>query len=169
MEAQSSQDREIALRDKQADHYFDDINKTRGAYWVNAQVGLVLHYLRLAPKLEVYDAGAGVGIYTLKIAERYPDVEIYAVDFSPKSVQILSDEVGRRGYRNITTDVRDVIAYAPEPNSYDRALTADVLQHLPGHEARLTAVRNIYNGLKPGGIFVTVNYRWGGWIGKWAA
>jgi SAM-dependent methyltransferase len=155
---------EIRLRDDQATHYLDDIRKTRGEYWINAQVGLVLHHLKLRPGMEVYDAGAGVGMYSLEIAARYPAASIYAVDFSPGSVSILQEEARRAGHENVRVDVRDIVAYEPPPESFDRALTADVLQHLPGHDIRLHAVRNIYNALRPGGIFVTVNYRWGGWI-----
>jgi SAM-dependent methyltransferase len=67
-------------------------------------------------------------------------------------------------YQNIEASVADIIEYAPEENSFDRAICNDVLQHLPGFEARLQAVRNIFRSLRPGGIFVTSNYRWGGWI-----
>ncbi len=156
------QQREIELRERQADDYVDFVRKSRGAYWLRAQVGLMLQYLQLRPNLRIYDAGAGVGMYSLKVAKEFPSARILAVDFSAASIGVLKREAQKRGLRNIETLVENIITYQPQPESYDRAICNEVLQHLPRHEARLAAVRRIYKCLKPEGLFATANYRWGG-------
>jgi SAM-dependent methyltransferase len=161
---EADQKSERALRDSLADNYISDIELSRGPYWMQGQIGMVLSMLHLGSRHHLYDAGTGVGIYALEIARRYPSVRITASDFSPRSIEMLQEEVERRGYRNIHGIVADIVNHAPEPESFDRAICNDVLQHLPGHEARLQAVRNILQGLRKDGIFVTTNYRWGGWI-----
>jgi SAM-dependent methyltransferase len=155
---------EQELRDAQADGYAANIHLSRGPYWMRGQIGLVLAYLHPGRRHHIYDAGTGVGFYSMEIARRYPQSHIHAVDFSPRSIQMVRQQARTLHYGNIEADVADIIEYIPEENSFDRAICNDVLQHLPGPGARLQAVRNIYRSLRPGGIFVTSNYRWGGWI-----
>jgi SAM-dependent methyltransferase len=158
------QNLERELRDSKADDYVHDIELSRGAYWMRGQIGLVLQHLCTGGSQRVYDAGTGVGMYSLEIARQYPDVSIMATDFSPRSVEMLLKEAERQNLPRISGMVADIITYAPEPASFDRAICNDVLQHLPSHKERLQAVRNIWQSLRPDGIFVTSNYRWGGWI-----
>lgn len=166
MTERPEQKQEVELRDRDAGHFLQWFIESRGAYWLSAQVGLVLQSLQLTPHkpLRIYDAGAGVGIYTLQIAKRFPDARILAVDFSPRSIEILNRTARDQHLHNVEGIVEDIATYQPEPQAYDRGICVEVLQHLPTHEYRLGATRRVYNCLKSDGIFVTTNYRWHGLI-----
>ena len=155
----------VAVRDRCAENYVATVVGSRGAYWPRAQTGLVSQALRLASgRLQIYDAGSGVGTYALEIAKRYPNAQLLCVDFSARSIGVLVREAKTCMLKNVTPLVANVITYQPEPNAFDRAMCNEVLQHLPRHESRLEALRHIYMGLRKGGVLVTTNYRWGGFI-----
>jgi 2-polyprenyl-3-methyl-5-hydroxy-6-metoxy-1,4-benzoquinol methylase len=86
------------------------------------------------------------------------------VDFSAASIAVLKREAHERGLNNITTLVEDITTYQPDMNNFDRALCVEVLQHLPTHKMRRSALDRIHASLRKGGILVTVNYRWKGLI-----
>jgi SAM-dependent methyltransferase len=167
MAIRDDQTEEVAARDRHAEDYVATVvgSKARGEYWLRAQTGLVLRALQLSPgRLRIYDAGSGVGIYALEIARRYPKAQLLCVDFSPRSIDVLAREAKKRMYQNVTPLVANVITYQPQPNAFDRAMCNEVLQHLPSHESRLDTLRHIRISLKEGGILVTTNYHWGGFI-----
>ncbi len=167
-ETMESQQGEITLRDQQAESYVRNLQEStaRGNYWLQAQTSIVLEALRLTRKhgIKLYDAGCGVGIYSLEIARKFPNIEISCIDFSLGSIKVLEREAEARGFRNITALVGNITDYRPEPETFDRAMCNEVLQHLPTREMRILALNNIHTSLKEGGIFVTTNYRWGGYI-----
>jgi 2-polyprenyl-3-methyl-5-hydroxy-6-metoxy-1,4-benzoquinol methylase len=110
----------------------------------------------------VLDIGCGTGRISLEIAPRVQWV--LATDISPGCVKQLEIHIKERNIKNITTKSSDINELKLEPNSFERASANEVIQHLPGAENRIDALRRIYQSLKPSGIFVTVNYRWGGAI-----
>lgn len=145
MTGRPEQKQEVELRDRDADHFLQWFIESRGAYWLSAQVGLVLRSLKLTTRkpLRTYDAGAGVGIYSLQIAKRFPDARILAVDFSPRSIEILNRAAQDQHLHNVEAIVEDITRYQPELQAYDRGICVEVLQHLPTHEYRLGATRRI--------------------------
>jgi SAM-dependent methyltransferase len=83
---------ELSVREQMAQTYAQLVAQ-RGAYWWYAVREFVLERMRLHQGGKLYDAGCGVGLYTLAIAERFAAVEIFAVDFSPASLQQLRQQL----------------------------------------------------------------------------
>jgi SAM-dependent methyltransferase len=158
------QARELSLRDRQAEDYERMFLSLRGEYWVRAQLAETIRALRLRGARTLYDAGSGVGIYALEIARRHPGLGILAVDFSPRSVEVLRNRAMRLGVRGLRTEVADLTAYTPPEGAFDRVLCSEVLQHVPGEVGRRAAVRNLFAALRPGGRAVATAYRWGGLV-----
>lgn len=160
----SNQLEEIRLRDAQAADYRDFIKSHRGEYWIRAQAGLVMRALQPQKGHRVYDAGAGVGIYTLELARRFPEVSIFATDFSPASIALLDSQARQHGFRNIETEIADISNFKSDKRRFERAMCLDTIQHISSSAERVETVRNINSMLIAGGIFVLTAYRWGGWI-----
>jgi|SRR5215467_6602312 len=126
------------------------------------EVCTALSHLRLTPDARVLDAGSGVGRITLAMAKYVK--EVVAVDISPKSIEQLCRHADELGLHNVSAFASDLNTMEIEAGTMDRAVAVEVLQHIPSEELRVDAVRRIFRALRPGGRFVTVNYRWLGAI-----
>lgn len=156
----SSQDGEIALRNRHAATYDQWIRQVKGSYFDMLDRATTLRWLRIASSHSVLDAGSGTGRLTTLIAERCR--EIWALDFSAKSIEVLQDKAKLLGLTNIQPLVADLTRAALPPNYFDRAISMGVIQHMPTAAGRLQAVRNVCASLKPGGLDLFMVYRWGG-------
>jgi ubiquinone/menaquinone biosynthesis C-methylase UbiE len=157
-----TQREEITLRDQQAASYDDWILQTKGAYFDLVDRTMPLRWLRLERSHAVLDAGCGTGRLTLPIARRCR--EVWAADFSPKSLEVLEQKTKAQGLTNVKTVLAN-LAEATLPSShFDRAVSNSVIHHIPEANARLEAVRRIWESLKAGGVFVVMVFRWGGAI-----
>lgn len=157
-----SQREEIALRDQQAASYDEWILQTKGAYFDLVDRTMPLRWLRLAASHSVLDAGCGTGRLTLPIAQRCR--EVWAVDFSPKSLEVLEQKAKAHGLTNVKTALANLAETTLPSNHFDRAVSNSVIHHIPEANARLAAVRRIWESLKAGGVFVVMVFRWGGAI-----
>jgi SAM-dependent methyltransferase len=158
------QERAVRLRDAQAETYATRWLGSRGYFRVRVQIAEVLRALRLRGAHALYDAGAGVGIYTLAAARRRPGLRVLAADLSPASIAVLRRDAAAAGLARVDARVGNIVDLRPPAASCDRALLCEVLQHIPDAAARRTAVANVHEALAPGGRAVAVLYRWGGWI-----
>jgi SAM-dependent methyltransferase len=136
----------------------------RSAHGLRSEIEIhtVLHWLRPRADMRVLDVGCGAGRVTIAIAPRVGSVT--AVDISSASVEALRRYVAQHGLTNVAASVSDMNALDVPPGHYDRALAVQSLQHVPGKALRRDAVGRVFRALRPGGCFVTVNYRWGGMI-----
>ncbi len=158
----SEQLNEIELRNNAASTYEENLLKFRSKWWINAQYEIIIRELKIKDGMSIYDAGCGVGLFSLKIAEKFKKANITAVDFSDESIKILNNNLYEKKIGNVQTIVDNIVDFIPGKFQYDRALCLDVLHYIPGESNRLKAVRNIYNCLRKNGLFITYNYRWGG-------
>jgi 2-polyprenyl-3-methyl-5-hydroxy-6-metoxy-1,4-benzoquinol methylase len=152
---------EIKLADESSSRSLEWYGKAHGNR-SKIEISTVLRHLKLKDYHHVLDIGCGVGRLTLEIAPRVQWV--FATDISPRCVEQLKFHMDERNLKNITTKCSDINKLMLEANTFDRATAVEIIQHLPKAENRIDAVERIYQSLKPGGIFVTVNYRWGGTI-----
>lgn len=91
---------------------------------------------------QALDAGCGSGIYTLKLAKRYPRMEVIGKD-------IKKFKGWRKSPPNVQFHQQD-LRQISEKNYYDLCLSIDVLEHIPENAKVL---KNIYNSLKTNGYF----------------
>ena len=145
----SEQSLEILVRDAQAENYKAMVATRGEAWWWIAQ-RTVISALQIKKNDIICDAGCGVGIYTREIVRRFPHNQIWAVDFSEKSLDILKSSIGAS---KANTLVGDLINFKlPEP--VDTILCTEAILHIPSEQLRVDAMRNLFNALRPGGKVV---------------
>jgi ubiquinone/menaquinone biosynthesis C-methylase UbiE len=149
------------VRDEQADGYVDWIHTNRGVWFDYVQRKLIRQHL--SPKLNdvVLDAGAGVGRMALDLA---PSVRLlYAIDFSPKSIDRLRANAAEKGIRNINAEVRDLTLALDFPDSsFDKIYSIEVLQHVHCKKHTVDVLKEFHRLTKPGGVCLTMDYSWRG-------
>lgn len=118
----------------------------------------------LPPSGKILDIGAAAGSHTVPLARM--GYSVTAVDFSPNLMEKCSDRIRELGLRNRVTclvaDARDL--FQVTDTDYDAVLLLGPLYHLVEEEDRKTALKEVYQRMKPGGIiFSAFLSRYGFW------
>lgn len=117
---------------------------------------LVREALGAQPGDRVLDVGCGPGFYCLEIAEEVgPDGHVLGVDAAASML-----ELARRrceGYDNISFKQGDVLSLPVEDESFDRALSVQVLEYV---QPATAALAEMYRTLRPGGRVVIWDIDW---------
>ncbi|HEY95009.1 MAG TPA: class I SAM-dependent methyltransferase [Dehalococcoidia bacterium] len=118
----------------------------------------------LPPTGKILDIGAGTGVYTVPLARK--GYSVTAVDFSPNLIERCKDRIRELGLRNrvrcLVADARDLSEVTD--TEYDAVLIMGPLYHLVEEEDRKTALKEVHNRMKPGGIiFSAFISRYGFW------
>jgi SAM-dependent methyltransferase len=141
-------DREAASFDDEPDHGLaDPVTRT-------AWRDLLLGVLPPAPA-RIADLGCGTGTLTRLLADEGYVVD--GLDFSPKMIDRAREKVP-----DATFVVGDAALPPLEPGAYDAVLSRHVLWAMPDPEAAFGRWADL---LKPGGIVVLVEGRWGNGAG----
>jgi len=149
---------EIRIRDIRAADYIDAVSASMGAAYNAVELGTVLDWLDPQPHEVILDAGCGVGRLTASLAEKCRNV--FAVDHSPKSIEILQERLRELGIGNVETAIGDITHAPPFSELMDKVISVQTLQHVPGDGRRLAALSYLLGSLKPGGtlVFTVYNY-----------
>jgi ubiquinone/menaquinone biosynthesis C-methylase UbiE len=115
----------------------------------------VVELLQLDGAETVVDYGAGTGIYTIAVAEAVPNGKVFAVEALPQLVELLREK--------ITPELEDRLCICEtgdnvvpvDDDAADRVVMVDVLHHLYDQPEALEEVVRV---LKPGGLFVVVDW-----------
>jgi len=116
----------------------------------------VLELMPFAPdaRFEVLDLGAGTGLLSAMIAERFPKAQLTLFDLTPEMMMIARQRLkplGRR-VRFVTAD----FAAAASSKSYDAVVSALAIYHLPDSGKR-HLFSDIFKYLTPGGVFINAD------------
>lgn len=104
----------------------------------------------LKPDMEVLEFGCGTGSTAIVHA---PYVKhIYAIDISPKMLEIAQRKADAGNIKNITFKRSAIDDFSAPDQTFDAVLGLSILHLL---ENKDDAIAKIYRMLKPGGIFVT--------------
>jgi S-adenosylmethionine-dependent methyltransferase len=100
----------------------------------------------------ILDIGAGTGIFSLGLARR--GYSVTAVDLSSKLLEVCQQRVANEGLEGkVTLLVADARNLADIVSStFDAVLLMGPLYHLVLEKDRKTALREVFNRLKPGGV-----------------
>ena len=102
-------------------------------------------------KLRILDLGAGTGLLSLFVSERFPSAELVLVDASPEMLQRARDRfAGQPGRFEFT--VADFSEGLP-PGEFDAVVSALAIHHLDD-EAKQALFQGVYQGLRAGGVFI---------------
>jgi ubiquinone/menaquinone biosynthesis C-methylase UbiE len=139
-------DRETAFWNKLADKYSRRPVADEAAY----QKKLEVTRKYFEPNMEVLEIGCGTG--STAIAHAPYVGHIRATDLSTNMVEIAKDKAKAAGIGNVTFEALSVDALDVPDASIDAVLAHNILHLLEDKER---AIADIYNMLKPGGVFVT--------------
>ena len=154
----SQQEKEVIARDIEARAYEKTQEYQKGYHHVWLQTNIVMSSANIKKDDIVLDAGSGTGRITRVIAKKCK--KVYAVDFSPKSVDLLRTEAEDQNLNNISCMVGDITKKIQFNEKMDKAISVGVIQHIPISLERHMAVKNIFTYLKSGGIFTMTAYNW---------
>lgn len=99
----------------------------------------------------VLDYGCGTGTTACEIANNVK--EIYAIDISPKMIEISKGKATEKNIENVTFAEGDIFDEKLKKKSFDRILAFNMLHTIPNPEK---AVQRIYELLKPDGLFISI-------------
>jgi len=136
----------------------------KGAEWLMRRVreeeegpGQMRAQLQIKPGMAVCDMGCGNGYHTLPLAEMVGDKgTVYAVDVQPEMIEMLKENIARKGLKNIIPINSSYSDPKLPPNTCDLILLVDVY-HEFSHPVQMLA--GMRAALKPGGQLVLVEFR----------
>ena len=122
----------------------------------------IMDALGIADGARVADIGAGAGWFTTRLARRVgPNGVVYAQDVQRQMLDAIRRRVTREGLANVQTVLGEGSSPNLPPRALDAVLVVDSYQEVNAPD-RVTFLRNIATGLKPGGRIGIVNYTLGG-------
>lgn len=140
------------------------VMSVEGAAWLvrperveEEQPDKALDEIGIEPGMVIADIGAGVGYFTLKMAERTGETgKVYGVDIQPGMLEMLEERAAEAGLTNIETVLSDQGDPKLPANSLDLIFLCDVY-----HEFRYPQemARAMHQALKPDGRLVLLEYR----------
>ena len=151
LDAQKS---EIAARDAQVGDY------DRMAFlnhFGRVEIPLTRRALAAQPSDLLLEAGCGTGRMTRILA---PSVrEVVAMDFSFESLRVNRTKLLAANVGNVHLVQADLCRLPFAGGAFDRVVSSQVLEHVPGPEARAAAVAALARVLKPNGTLALSAYK----------
>jgi tRNA (cmo5U34)-methyltransferase len=98
----------------------------------------------------ILDLGAGSGLLTILVCDRFPEANIHLIDFSGAMLDLARRRLGDSP--TITYEQADYVV-APLARNMDAVVSSLSIHHL-GNEDKRRVFRKIYEALAPGGVFV---------------
>lgn len=107
--------------------------------------------------LRCLDLGSGVGRNAIACAKGLRDCRVECVDILPVAIEKLRENAERLGAAGQIVGIcAPVDAFAVEKNGYDIILAASVLEHLDSREGAARKMKEIAEGIRPGGAVLIV-------------
>ncbi|MFA6872678.1 MAG: methyltransferase domain-containing protein [Bacteroidaceae bacterium] len=107
-----------------------------------------LHFKTFTPK--ILDLGAGTGLFSQFVLEKYPQAELTLLDFSEQMLTVARARFAN--LRNVSFQVADMMAFQTE-GKYDAVISSLAIHHL-SDEDKQKLFKKIQGLLNEGGFFV---------------
>lgn len=101
----------------------------------------------------VLDLGAGTGLMSVAVLERYPDVELVLLDGAGEMLAQARERLPQRSITMIVADLHDELPEGP----FDAVVSALAIHHLE-HPAKQDLFARVRELLVPGGVFVNAEH-----------
>jgi SAM-dependent methyltransferase len=153
-ELRDAQISEIAARDAQVDDY------DKMAFlnlFGKVEIPLTRRALGPCPTDRLLEAGCGTGRMTPFLSSIVQ--ELVAVDFSFESLRVAQRKLQTAGITNVHLVQADLCRLPFADTSFSRVVSCQVLEHVPGLEARTAAVASLSRVLQPGGTLALSAYK----------
>lgn len=147
--------------------YRDQVAATYETGWYTERMGCWAEWLekrvilnRVNPQQDdvILDAGCGTGRLTRPLARACK--KVYAMDFSPRSIEVLNEKARQEGIHNIESLAWDVTQPFPLSERVDKVVSCQVLQHVPSEGGRQHALNNMHDQLCDNGRLILSVYNW---------
>ena len=103
---------------------------------------------------QVLDIGAGTGLFSSFLKEKFPQAKLTLIDISEKMMEVA--KIRFRSESDVEYVIADYTDYAFESNKYDFIISSLSIHHLTDEEKR-SLYDSLYIALKPGGVFVNAD------------
>jgi ArsR family transcriptional regulator len=153
---QSGLNRVIDRRRRESERYFDEVAERLGKNYVPGRSWEAIgHFLlRLVPRINIADLGAGEGTLSQLLAERAN--KVYCIDSSKSMVRIGTELAKKKNLSNLVYKQGDIEKVPLPSKSVDLALMSQSLHHAQRPEKALTEAFRI---LKPSGQLVVLDLK----------
>jgi tRNA (cmo5U34)-methyltransferase len=109
--------------------------------------------LREGPVRRVLDLGAGTGLMSAAVLERYPDAELVLVDGAAEMLDQARECLPVGATTTVVADLREALPQGP----FDAVVSALAIHHLEDRDKRDLFAR-VHDELRPGGVFVNAEH-----------
>lgn len=109
--------------------------------------------LREGPVRRVLDLGAGTGLMSAAVLERYPDTELVLVDGAAAMLDQARERLPVGATTTVVADLREALPAGP----FDAVVSALAIHHLEDLDKRHLLAR-VRDELRPGGVFVNAEH-----------
>lgn len=149
-----AQKSEIAARDAQVADY----DRMAFLNWFGkVEIPLTKRALGARSTDCLLEAGCGTGRMTAALAGSVR--ELVAIDFSFASLRVNQAKLQAAGIGNVHLAQADLCRLPFAPCAFDRIVSCQVLEHVPGPEARQAAVTSLHRVVKPQGTLALSAYK----------
>ncbi len=124
--------------------------KVYGSWWLRPYPEVLKWTKKLPKNGVILDIGCGMGNHTIALAKQ--GFEVIAFDASPEAVKKTTNWL-KKEHQSATVTCNDFMVFDYGKNRFDGILSMNVIHHGKEEEVR-EVIRNIYQSLKPGGLFL---------------
>ncbi|MDR3710367.1 MAG: methyltransferase domain-containing protein [Capsulimonadaceae bacterium] len=150
----AEQEREIKARDEQVEQY-------EAMWYLNlfgkVEIPMTLRRLAPTPSNRLLEAGCGTGRMTGLLRTQVRDV--VSVDFSFESLRVNAAKLALAGADNVDLVQADLCNLPFKDAVFDRVVSCQVIEHIPGEQARAAAVSGLSRVAVPGARVVVSAYQ----------
>lgn len=122
------------------------------------EVPATLSRLDLRQEHTLLEAGCGTGRLTKQFAALCRSM--VSVDYSWESIRVCAAKLRRDGIDNVDLVQADICRLPLQSEAFDRAVSCQVLEHIPTAASRSAAIDSIARVTKPGGTLVLSAYQY---------
>jgi len=105
------------------------------------------------PAPEILDLGAGTGLFSGMVLQKYPDARLTLVDLSDKMLEKALERFRQTDRIRYVVGDYTVLEF---PQPFDAVISSLSIHHLP-HEAKRSLFAKVFRLLKNGGVFVNAD------------